>query len=277
MNVPSINPAQEKPGNWSRISMLFAGAIEIEPAIRASWLEEKCRDNPGLPREVESLLEHDLSDQFLETPAWRLNDQSGIDPAEHGVGPGARIGSWKVLRQIGSGGMGTVYLAERAIEDETQLMSQRSAIKVIRAKVDAELFTRRFRRERQILAQLNHPFTARFLEGGTLENGLPYFALDHVEGEPISDYCRNRELELREILQLFCKVCSAVAYAHRNLVVHRDLKPSNILVTSDGTPACSISESPSFWSTRKNQSTKRKVSGHVLPAIPVPNRSVVIR
>jgi len=152
------------------------------------------------------------------------------------LGPGARIGCWKVLREIGSGGMGTVYLAERTIDDEAQLVSQRAAIKVIRAKVDAQLFGKRFRRERQILAQLNHPFIARFLEGGALEDGLPYFALDHVEGEPITEYCRNRELALREILQLFCKVCSAVAYAHRNLVVHRDLKPSNILVISDGTP-----------------------------------------
>jgi serine/threonine protein kinase len=200
-------------------------------------LEEKRRNNPALIGEIKSLLEHDdSSDQFLETPAWRLHDRSGIDPAENGVGPGARIGCSKVLREIGSGGMGTVYLAERTIDDEAQSVSQRAAIKVIRAKVDAQLFGKRFRRERQILAQLNHPFIARFLEGGALEDGLPYFALDHVEGEPITEYCRNRELGLSEILQLFCKVCSAVAYAHRNLVVHRDLKPSNILVTSDGTP-----------------------------------------
>jgi serine/threonine protein kinase/tetratricopeptide (TPR) repeat protein len=231
------NVQSEKPGAWSRIKVLFAEAIEIDPAIRPSWLEEKCGDNPELIGEIKSLLEHDDSnDQFLETPAWRLNDQSGIDPAENGVGPGAHIGCWKVLREIGSGGMGTVYLAERTIGDEAQLVTQRAAIKVIRAKADAQLFGKRFRRERQILAQLNHPFIARFLEGGALEDGLPYFALDHVEGEPITEYRRNRELALREILQLFCKVCSAVAYAHRNLVIHRDLKPSNILVTSDGTP-----------------------------------------
>jgi eukaryotic-like serine/threonine-protein kinase len=217
--------------------MLFAEAVEIDPAIRASWLDEKCRDNPALRREVAALLEHDdPSDQFLESPAWLLNDQSEIAPEDDRVRPGDRIGSWNVLQEIGSGGMGTLYLAERIIGDEAQSVRQLAAVKVIRARMDAQLFTRRFRRERRILAQLNHPFIARFLEGGTLENGVPYLALDYVQGEPIGDYCRNRGLELGERLQLFCQVCSAVAYAHRNLVVHRDLKPSNILVASDGTP-----------------------------------------
>ena len=241
MNAPNPNPADEMSGHWSRIKALFAEAVELDPALRASWLEEKCRDNPEMGRELATLLECDDPDgRFLETPAWRLKDQTvfGDDTEEEelGVRPGTAIGSWHVLREICSGGMGTVYLAERTIDDEAQLVRQRAAIKVIRARVDANLFAGRFRRERRILAQLNHPFIARFLEGGTLKNGLPYFALDYVEGEPIDDYCRNRELDLREILRLFCEVCSAVAYAHRNLVVHRDLKPTNILVTSDGTP-----------------------------------------
>ncbi|HET9375775.1 MAG TPA: serine/threonine-protein kinase [Chthoniobacterales bacterium] len=237
MSPQRTNPAGEQPGNWSSIRALFAEAIEIDPAIRASWLREKCRQNPALGREVASLLEHDdPSDQFLESPAWLLNDQSEIDPEDDRVRPGDRIGCWNVLQEIGSGGMGTLYLAERIVGDEAQSVRQLAAVKVIRARMDARLFTRRFRRERRILAQLNHPFIARFLEGGTLENGLPYLVLDYVQGEPIGDYCRNRGLELGEKLRLFCQVCSAVAYAHRNLVVHRDLKPSNILVTPDGTP-----------------------------------------
>jgi serine/threonine protein kinase len=237
MSAQRTNPVGEEPGNWSRIRILFAEAIEIDPAVRASWLDEKCRDNPALGREVAALLEHDdPGDQFLESPAWRLSDQSGIGTEDDRLGAGARIGSWNVLREIGSGGMGRLYLAERTIDDEAQSGRQLAAIKVIRARVDAQLFTKRFRRERQILAQLNHPFIVRFLEGGTLENGLPYFVLDFVQGEPIGQYCRSRNLQLRQMLQLFCQVCSAVAYAHRNLVVHRDLKPSNILVTSDGTP-----------------------------------------
>jgi eukaryotic-like serine/threonine-protein kinase len=225
--------------NWSRIKALFAEAVEIDPAIRGSWLEERCRDNSEMGREVASLLEHDdSSDRFLETPALQFDEKlvTECDPEEIGVCPGTTIGPWHVLREICSGGMGTVYLGERTIDDEDQPLRQRAAIKIIRARVDAKLFAGRFRRERRILAQLNHPFIARFLEGGTLQNGLPYFALEYVEGERIDDYCRSRQLDRTEILKLFCKVCTAVAYAHRNLVVHRDLKPSNILVAPDGTP-----------------------------------------
>jgi hypothetical protein len=219
--------------NWSRIKALFAEAVEIDPAIRGSWLEERCRDNSEMGREVASLLEHDdSSDRFLETPALQFDEKlvTECDPEEIGVCPGTTIGPWHVLREICSGGMGTVYLGERTIDDEDQPLRQRAAIKIIRARVDAKLFAGRFRRERRILAQLNHPFIARFLEGGTLQNGLPYFALEYVEGERIDDYCRSRQLDRTEILKLFCKVCTAVAYAHRNLVVHRDLKPSNILI-----------------------------------------------
>ncbi len=211
----------------------------MDPAIRGSWLEERCRDNPEMGREIASLLEQDdPSDRFLETPAWRFNGRStaGGDSGETGIQPGTTIGTWLVLHEISSGGMGTVYLAERTVDEEDRQLRQRAAIKVIRARINAKLFAGRFRRERRILVQLNHSFIARFLESGTLENGLPYFALDYVEGERIDDHCRNRRLGLKEILELFCKVCSAVAYAHRNLVVHRDLKPSNILVMADGTP-----------------------------------------
>jgi serine/threonine protein kinase/tetratricopeptide (TPR) repeat protein len=240
MSAQDINPAEEISGNWARIKELFAEAIEIDPASRATWLQEKCRDNPVLAKELTSLLEHDHSgDRFLETPAWRIDESGFPNEAEERrpeVPPGTVIGSWRVLREISSGGMGTVYLAERTVDDEDRPVMQPAAIKIIQARVDAGLFAGRFRRERRILAQLNHPFIARFLEGGTLENDLPYFALDYVEGEPIDSYCRNRQLDLEEILQLFCKVCSAVAHAHRNLVVHRDLKPSNILVAADGTP-----------------------------------------
>jgi serine/threonine protein kinase/tetratricopeptide (TPR) repeat protein len=241
MNEQSGESAQGISQVWSKIKALFAEAVELDPAIRSSWLQERCRDNPTLGREVASLLEHDQSgDRFLESPAWRLVDQSGTDDevreSDLGIGPGATVGSWRLVHEISSGGMGTVYLAERTVDEEDEPVQQRAAIKVIRARVDAQLLARRFRRERRILAQLNHPFIARFLESGTLENGLPYFALDYVEGQRIDSYCCDRQLDSREILKLFSKVCSAVAYAHRNLVVHRDLKPSNILVIPDGTP-----------------------------------------
>jgi len=223
---------------------LFAEAVELQPAELVSWIVEKRAQNPDLAKELLSLLEYaDANDPFLETPALRseaaLQDQPGeVDDLpfqREAFEPGACIGSWRVIRAISRGGMGAVYLAERRF-DEDRAAIQRAAVKVMRQRVDPEIFAPRFRRERQILARLSHPFIARFLEGGALTNGLPYLVVEYVDGVPIKEYCRNRRTDLREILELFCKVCSAVAYAHKNLVVHRDLKPSNILVTGDGTP-----------------------------------------
>ena len=229
-----------KPRTWEKLRWLFGRAMQIEPGKRRRWLEENCGEDSAVAREVVSLLRHDDSDdRFLEDPAWNHDSGSFVDVEEEGEGfelfSGSIVGSWQVVRKISSGGMGVVYLAERAV-DEDQPVKQRAAIKVMRRRVDPELFAIRFRRERLILAQLNHPFIARFLEGGALENGLPYFVLDYVDGEPIRDYCANRRLDLDQILEVFYGVCSAVAYAHRNLIVHRDLKPTNILVTNDGTP-----------------------------------------
>src|ERR1700756_1418689 len=229
-----------KPRTWEKLRWLFGQAMQIEPGKRRRWLEENCSEDSAVAREVVSLLRHDDSDdRFLEDPAWNHDSGSVVDVGEEGEGfelfSGSTVGSWKVVRKISSGGMGVVYLAERAV-DEDQPAKQRAAIKVMRRRVDPELFAIHFRRERRILAQLNHPFIARFLEGGALENGLPYFVLDYVDGEPIRDYCANRRLDLDQILEVFYGVCSAVAYAHRNLIVHRDLKPTNILVTNDGTP-----------------------------------------
>src|SRR5246127_3019346 len=229
-----------KPRTWEKLRWLFGQAMQIEPGKRRRWLEENCAEDSAVAREVVSLLRHDDSDdRFLENPAWNHDGGSVTDMGEEvqeiELLPGNIVGSWQVVRKISSGGMGMVYFAERAVDDD-QPVKQRAAIKVMRRRVDPELFAIHFRRERRILAQLNHPFIARFLEGGALENGLPYFVLDYVEGEPVRDYCANRRLQLADILQVFYDVCLAVAYAHRNLIVHRDLKPTNILVTNDGTP-----------------------------------------
>jgi serine/threonine protein kinase/tetratricopeptide (TPR) repeat protein len=150
---------------------------------------------------------------------------------EEGLQPERRIGPYKVLREIGRGGMGTVYLAARA-DDQYQ---KRVAIKVVRGLDSAEV-VRHFRRERQILAGLDHPNIARLLDGGTTEDGLPYFAMQFVEGIPIDRFCDEHKLSVRERLELFQGVCAAVQHAHRNLVVHRDIKPGNILVTTEGLP-----------------------------------------
>ncbi|RPH69668.1 MAG: serine/threonine protein kinase [Myxococcaceae bacterium] len=148
-----------------------------------------------------------------------------------GMDPDRRIGPYKLIRELGRGGMGTVWLAARADEQ----FEKRVALKVVRAS-DSEQVLRYFRQERQILAGLEHPNIARLLDGGTTEDGLPYFVMEHVEGVPIDRYCDEHKLPVLERLRLFEAVCSAVQHAHRSLVVHRDLKPSNILVTGEGVP-----------------------------------------
>jgi serine/threonine protein kinase len=144
----------------------------------------------------------------------------------------SNIGPYKIIRRIGQGGMGAVYLAAR---DDDQFKKQ-VAIKLIRRGMDTDFVLRRFRNERQILASLDHPNIARLLDGGTTEDGRPYFVMEYIEGKPITDYSDENRLATIERLKLFREVCSAVHYAHQNLVIHRDIKPSNILVTADGTP-----------------------------------------
>jgi serine/threonine protein kinase len=145
---------------------------------------------------------------------------------------GARIGAYKIVREIGRGGMGAVYLAVRA-DSEYQ---KRVAIKLVKRGMDTDFILRRFRNERQILASLDHPNIARLLDGGTTADGLPYFVMEYIEGQPLYRYCDGEKLTIHERLRLFTNICNAVAYAHQNLVVHRDIKPSNILICSDGTP-----------------------------------------
>ena len=159
----------------------------------------------------------------------RPSDPEAISPDSI---EGVRVGPYRLVRELGRGGMGTVYLAVRS-DDEYQ---KRVAVKVLRRGMDTEAIIRRFRHERQILASLQHPYIATLLDGGTTDGGLPYFAMEYVEGQLISSYCDTRALNTSARLELFRKVCSAVHYAHQNLVIHRDIKPANVIVTSDGTP-----------------------------------------
>ena len=145
---------------------------------------------------------------------------------------GSRIGAYRLVGEIGRGGMSTVYLAVR---DDDQFQKQ-VAIKLIRRGMDTEDMLDRFRHERQILANLEHPYIARLLDGGTAPDGRPFLVMEYLQGEPLDGYCRNQGLNLRARCRLFLKICEAVSFAHRNLVVHRDLKPGNILVGADGAP-----------------------------------------
>ena len=145
---------------------------------------------------------------------------------------GQQLGAYKIVREIGRGGMGAVYLAEQT----EKYFQRRAAVKLIKRGMDTDAVVRRFRQERQILAALNSPYIARLFDGGTTAVGLPYFVMEYVEGEPLFEYGKKNKLEINDKLKLFQKICEAVEAAHQHQVIHRDLKPSNILVTPEGTP-----------------------------------------
>ena len=220
------------PDRWARVSELFADALDIDADGRAAWLDRQCGDDAELRREVESLLASDAplrADQALiEAVGAAIADASA---AVVPIDVRQRIGPYRILREIGHGGMATVFLAVRD-DDE---FDQRVAIKVVRGALGADTL-RRFRGERQILASLEHPSIARLIDGGTTGDGLPYLVMEYVDGLPIDLFCEDRRLPIADRLRLFTRVCDAVSYAHRSLVVHRDLKPSNILITNDGLP-----------------------------------------
>ncbi len=213
---------------WQQIKVVLDGALDREGAERALFLDQVCRGDGELRREVESFAasESEVGD-FIETPVFRIRLEE-VEP----LAVGQRVGAYRIDREIGRGGMGAVYLAERADRE----FEQRVAIKLVRRGMDTEEIVRRFRSERQILAHLDHPNIAKLFDGGTTEDGRPYFVMEYVEGQPIDEYCDGRELPVRARLELFRQVCAAVHFAHQNLIVHRDLKPGNILVTADGVP-----------------------------------------
>ncbi len=213
---------------WDEIKEVFSEALGRAPEDRAAFIARVCAGDDELRGEVESLLEsYQQAGDFIESPPLAATTGEIEDSAI-----GRRIGAYRTVREIGRGGMGSVYLALR---DDEEFQKQ-VAIKLIRRGMDMDFLIRRFRNERQILADLDHPNIARLLDGGTTEDGLPYLVMEYVEGQPIHRYCDEHKLSVNERLKLFGSVCAAVAYAHRNRVVHRDIKPGNILVTASGTP-----------------------------------------
>jgi eukaryotic-like serine/threonine-protein kinase len=219
------------PARWQRIKALFDQALEREPGQRAGFLTEVCATDTVLRAEVETLLEaHHQAQSFIEQPA-AAQAAHLFDTASPEVPSGQLIGPYRILREIGRGGMGQVYLAERADGQ----FEQRVALKLIAGGFNSAEVERRFRQERQILASLNHPNIARLLDGGTAQDGRLYFVMEYIEGEPLDQYCDRLRLNIGARLRLFNTVCAAVEHAHSYLVVHRDLKPGNILITADGT------------------------------------------
>ena len=216
---------------WQKIDAVFKSALELPGSERDAFLDGVCARDEDLRREVEMLIEADAqADVFLEAPAIEAaGELLRNDLADSQVGQ--TVGPYKLVREIGRGGMGMVYLAERADEHYHKYV----AIKLISRGMDTRDILSRFRHERQILANLDHPNIARLFDGGTTDDGLPYFVMEYIEGLPIDQYCEANQLSIPERLKLFREVCAAVHYAHQNLIIHRDIKPGNILVTGEGT------------------------------------------
>lgn len=218
------------PERWRRIEKLFRAAADRPAADRDAYLLQHCAGDEDLRREVISLLALDTSEDFIRKPIASAALSFSAKPKENLTGE--RIGPYRIIRLIGRGGMGDVYEAER---DDAQFQRQ-VAIKFIKHGTATEFVRDRFSRERRILAKLDHPHIARLFDGGATAEGSPYIVMEYVAGEPITTYCRNRQLSVAEKLRIFRQVCSAVQHAHQNLVIHRDLKPSNILITENGAP-----------------------------------------
>ncbi len=233
------------PERWREIEDVFLAAVEMPHEERAPFIAERCGEDEDLKNEVLKLIASDDSaSNFIESPIWTdpnfLNTSAkkqisnSIDAANGDRDNllNKRIGVYRLMREIGRGGMGAVYLADR---DDGEFQ-QRVAIKLIKRGMDSDFIIRRFRHERQILASFEHPFIARLLDGGTTDDSVPYFVMEFVEGETLYNYADAKRLNTRDRLKLFQKVCSAIEYAHGKKIIHRDIKPSNILINRTGSP-----------------------------------------
>lgn len=226
------------PERWQQIDTLFAEMLTHPPDVRTAVLRRRCGDDPDLYQAVSDLLdqvveaEHALGESVTEFAAPLLPAlQAELATSEIDAFTESHVGPYRIINELGYGGMGTVYLAER---DDDQFR-KKVALKLVKRGMDTREIVQRFRYERQILASLEHPGIARLYDGGVSADGRPYFAMEYVDGQPIDKYADAYRLSVDARLQLFEAVCETVQYAHRNLVVHRDLKPSNIQITEDGT------------------------------------------
>lgn len=233
------------PERWKKIEEIFNSAAELPVTERLAFVSANTDGDDELKVEVENLLASlDDADQFIESPIWTdsnfINTKAkqelskSLDDAKNGDDDflGQQIGVYKLTRQIGRGGMGAVYQAERADGEFHQTV----AVKLIKRGMDTDFIVRRFRHERQILASFEHPFIARLLDGGTTSDGVPYFVMEYISGETLYNYCDTNRLPVRDRLKIFQKICSALEYAHERQIIHRDIKPSNILINQSGSP-----------------------------------------
>ena len=218
-------------GDWAELNRLFDEICPLEKDEQTARLERIRADSPSLADRLAGMLEHSAD---AESSISGIVDSAigGLDQDIESTVIGQRFGAYRVVSHLARGGMGDVFLAER----DDGAFEQRVAIKLIGRGLLARDAEARFGVERQILAKLDHPNIARILDGGTTADNVAYLVMEYVDGQPIDDYCRGQGLSIRRRLELYRQVCSAIEYAHRNLIVHRDVKPSNILVTSGGVP-----------------------------------------
>jgi tetratricopeptide (TPR) repeat protein len=214
------------PERWQKIKQVAVEALECDSSERAEFVAQACAGDATLQREIDLLLAQDAQsiDDFAADARMQMQTEGATQLF------GQRLGAYQIVNEIGRGGMGAVYLAQRADGQ----FDKKVAIKILKRGTDTDEVLHRFQGERQILARLEHPNIARLIDGGTTNDGLPYFVMEHVAGTPLIQYAVEQGLSIEERLHLFQEVCAAVSYAHRNLVIHRDLKPSNILITKEG-------------------------------------------
>src|SRR5437763_1953666 len=211
---------------------IFLAAVDKESLDeRAAFLDSVCQGDLGLRAQVEGLLKsHDAAGSFLNQPLFEPTPT--MEASADGERPGTVIGPYKLLQQIGEGGMGVVWMAVQA-----QPVQRKVALKIIKPGMDSRQVIARFEAERQALAMMDHVNIARVLDAGTTELGLPYFVMELVHGVPITKYCDENRLTPRERLELFIPVCQAIQHAHQKGIIHRDVKPSNVMITLyDGKP-----------------------------------------
>ena len=216
--------------NRTRFKEIFEAAVELPAAQRAGFLSDVCSDNEKLRGDIERLIAADeAAGNFLESSPF---DESiaNFNQTRARNYINQKIGAYKIEREIGAGGMGTVFLAARDLGE----ISQQVAVKIVHQGAYSNEILRRFLIERKILAELEHSGIARLIDAGQTIEGLPFLVMEYVDGVPLDEFCRSENCSMDERLRLFRQICAAVAYAHRRLIIHRDLKPSNILVTKDG-------------------------------------------
>lgn len=223
---------QASSNNWKEVKVLLMDALELDPPSREGFLSD-LPITDEVRAEVISLIElEDAADDVFNASALDISKEMFAAAPEESFLKGQRIGPYQIISELGLGGMGAVYLAER----DDDRFDQRVAIKLLKREFNVDRLRRSFRREIDILARLSHPNIATIFDTGTTDDGIPYIVMEYIDGLPIDKHCRKYGLGLKDRLKLFNKACEAVGYAHQNLIVHRDIKPSNILVSRDGVP-----------------------------------------